>query len=87
MVTLQLFPYQGVTGTEQPQYTKLYPEATAKMPTEACMQCHPSIATLLRTAGAMHGRVECRQCHLQVHAFIAEETAYEDIRPKCETWR
>ncbi len=81
---LQFFPNYSKAETERPLFTKLYPEATATMPTEECMQCHPSIATLLRTAGAMHGRVECRQCHLQVHTFISGKTNYEDILPKCE---
>ena len=62
----------------------LYPDKDKNLSTEECMQCHPAIATLLRTAGAMHGHVECRQCHLQVHAYIAGSTNYEDILPKCD---
>jgi predicted CXXCH cytochrome family protein len=60
-----------------------YPDKKETLTTEECMQCHPDIATLLRTAGAMHSHVECRQCHLEFHTFIAGKTNYEDILPKC----
>lgn len=85
IVMLYVVPYQCNAAEEPSRFTSLYPEVTATMRTEECMQCHPSIAKLLRTAGAMHGHVECRQCHLQVHAFISGQTTYEDILPKCET--
>lgn len=64
--------------------TTPYPDKDKNLATEECMQCHPAIATLLRTAGAKHRFVECRLCHLQVHAYVAGVTNYEDILPKCD---
>lgn len=78
-----LFPYNGLAAEHG--LTKVSdPEVRNDMLTEECMQCHPAIAKLLRTKGAMHGHVECRQCHLQVHTYIAGKTNYEDILPKCD---
>lgn len=71
------------SGVRKQSINKLYPDEKKKLTTEECMQCHPDIATLLRTAGAMHGRVECRQCHLQVHTYVAGKTIYEGILPQC----
>lgn len=82
MVYLLLRPYSA-TGTDQ-RSSDSYPQETKQMTTVECMQCHPAIATLLRTAGAMHGRVECRLCHLQVHTYIPGKTDYNEILPKCD---
>ena len=77
-----LLPYNALAA-EQALTKDIYPEITEDMPTEKCIQCHPSIATLLRTKGAMHAHVECRQCHLQVHTYFTGKTNYDDILPKC----
>jgi len=71
------------TGAEGQHSIIPYPDKKKELTTEECMQCHPAIATLLRTAGAKHSRVQCRQCHLQFHTFVAGKTDYNDILPKC----
>ncbi len=89
---LLLLPASATSGKSEaapgervlPQVTpSLYPENTDKLTTEQCMQCHPNIAKMLRTNGAMHSRVECRKCHLQFHTFMTGKTTYEEILPKC----
>ncbi|HEB50718.1 MAG TPA: hypothetical protein ENI89_08925 [Desulfobulbus sp.] len=50
---------------------------------QQCIRCHPVIANLLRTNGGKHGRVDCRQCHLQYHTYVPGKTRREDILPKC----
>ncbi len=61
----------------------LYPKMSEPMARKKCMECHPDIARLLRTAGAKHSGVACRDCHLQVHVYRADKDRYEDILPKC----
>ncbi len=63
--------------------TSRYPEHKETLTTKDCMQCHPTITTLLRTRGARHSRVECRQCHLEFHNYVPGKTNYNDILPKC----
>lgn len=73
-----------VPATDDTQVSSpLYPDKGKQLTTEDCMQCHPEIATLLRTQGAMHSRVECRQCHLQIHVYLGAKANYEEILPKC----
>lgn len=82
---ITLFPNNNSLAAEQ-DFTKesLSELENNRLTTVQCMQCHPAIANLLRTKGAKHGHVECRQCHLQVHTYIEGKTNYVDILPKCE---
>ena len=73
----------AAADVQKQDFNNLYPDKRKELTTAQCMQCHPDIASLLRTAGAMHSRVQCSQCHLQFHNYIAGKTNYEDILPKC----
>ncbi len=83
------FGNDGIESSPGPEKGKngraalLYPDKEKKLTTVQCMQCHPEIATLLRTSDTMHSRVECRQCHLQIHVYREGRTNYKDILPKC----
>ncbi|NPA94250.1 MAG: hypothetical protein GXO58_02340 [Thermodesulfobacteria bacterium] len=61
----------------------LYPPMPKKLTRKQCMECHPLIFKMLKTNGAAHSRVACRQCHTTFHTYIPGKTKYEDVLPKC----
>ena len=84
---LPLAAEQQAAGRDAPQDKASevtgYPKDKDSLTTADCMRCHPMIAEMLRTRGAMHSRVECRQCHLDFHTYVPGKTNYTDILPKC----
>jgi predicted CXXCH cytochrome family protein len=77
----EIFP--GPAAAAKIDINVLYPNINEPMLRKKCMECHPDIARLLRTAGEKHSGVACRDCHLQVHVYFSDKIQYQDILPKC----